>query len=125
MSEYHIAIIIKNLSYKEFDVEFKSLREDGTEDFSIANYKDDLIEIIDKAAQATFYKNNEGFSNRMTAAFIYFVEKVIHEQYYTKSAVILDVPWISQIDLSQNKKEIVEKLNFELDYITYKKTSVL
>lgn len=81
---YDIVIIIKNLSYKSFDVEFINLKEYKVH-FMLHKYKSTLIEIIEGASNATFYKNNEGFSNRMTAAFIYFVENVLMEQYYTKA----------------------------------------
>lgn len=117
MSEqYDIVIIIKNLSYKSFDVEFKNMKDDKVH-FMFTKYKNELLEIIDGAAAATFYKNNEGFSNRMTAAFVYFVEKVLIDQYYTRACVILDVPWVSQGDLLDNKSEILARIEFDLDYV--------
>lgn len=117
---YDIVIIIKNLSYKSFDVEFKNMR--GHEPhFIFRKYKNELLEIIDGAADATFYKNNEGFSNRMTAAFVYFVETVLMDQFYTKACVLLDVPWVSQDDLLKNKTEITERMEFDLDFIGQKK----
>lgn len=117
---YDIVIIIKNLSYKSFDVEFKSLRN-GEPHFIFRKYKNELLEIIDGAASATFYKNNEGFSNRMTAAFVYFVETVLMDQFYTKACVLLNVPWIAQDDLLKNKNEIIERMEFDLDFIGQKK----
>jgi hypothetical protein len=113
---YNIVIIIKNLSYKSFDVEFKDLSGDHAH-FMFRKYKKELMEIIDGASSATFYKNNEGFSNRMTSAFVYFIETVLMDQYYTKACVLMDVPWISQDDLLKNKSEIVARMEFDLDFI--------
>lgn len=118
--QYDIVIIIKNLSYKEFDVEFKILKEDKVH-FMLSKYKAELLELIDGASAATFYKNNEGFSNRMSAAFVYFVETVLLDQYYTKACVLLDVPWVSQDDLLANKTEIVAHLEFDLEHIGQRK----
>lgn len=115
--KYDIVIVIKNLSYKSFDVEFKNLNDEKIH-FMFSKYKDDLIEIIDGASQATFYKNNEGFSNRMTAAFVFFIEKVLMDQYFTKACVLLDVPWVSQEDLLSNKTEIIA-VNFNSKFPKY------
>lgn len=118
---FDIVIIIKNLSYKSFDVEFKNLRGGEEPHFIFKKFRSELLKIIDGAANATFYKNNEGFSNRMNAAFVYFVETVLLDQFYTKACVLLDVPWISQEDLLKNKTEIVALLEFDLDFISQKK----
>ncbi|MBL7544121.1 MAG: hypothetical protein JNL11_09905 [Bdellovibrionaceae bacterium] len=117
---FDIVIIIKNLSYKSFDVEFRSLK-DGDVHFIFKKYKNELFEIVEGASSATFYKNNEGFSNRMSAAFVYFIETVLMDQYYTRACVLLDVPWVSQDDLLKNKTEIIARLEFDLDYIGTKK----
>ncbi len=106
---FDIAIITRNLSYKSFDVEFRNLKN-GDVHFIFRKNKNEIFEIIEGVSSATFYKNNEGFSNRMSAASVYFIETVLMGQYYTRACVLLDVPWISQEDLLKNKSETVARL---------------
>ncbi len=120
---YAIAIIISQISYKDFQVSFRNLR--GNEiHFSLRNPKiiKEMEEWIDEIAQSTFYKDKEGFSNRNLAKFQVLCEELIGEHLYTDACVLFDSPFIDPTELHETRNHIVQLLEFDLDHAGQKKS---
>lgn len=119
---YAIAIVISHITYKDFQISFRNLRENQVH-FSLRNPKviKEMEEWIDEVAQSTFYKNKEGFSNRNLAKFQVLCEEMIAEHLYTDACILFDSPLIDPTELHETRNHIVQLLEFDLDHAGQKK----
>jgi hypothetical protein len=110
--DYSFILKIQHPKNKEFVFEVVSLKEKPN--WMLTKYQDDLINLIQGVAEKTIFNKN-GYSNKNITAFIWLIEKVLQDQYFTDCIVHFDSPLIDQSVVRRDIAGINEAIRFEID----------